>query len=236
MNFKNHLQKRAFCNVSLSNLENVLQVNLRTDRARKCIFRVNVGTNFRDFLAQHQQWWCLREFDLYTGLPKKTLDTLLVTIKILSFQYALNLLETSKKNFQRHSKNLLMKQPKTTMRKIHATYLLTLNCQAYLKKLSLYTSKAIGIYQIPAKFLKDSAKVLALPFRNIINLSIKLPTFHEECKIPKLKHIFKKKARTDTKNYRPISLLPLVSKVIEKSIQSQIEGYLNKKKQVCIYQ
>ena len=71
MNFKNHLQKRAFCNVSLSKLENVLQVNLRTDRARKCIFRVNVGTNFRDFLAQHQQWWCLREFDLYTGLPKK---------------------------------------------------------------------------------------------------------------------------------------------------------------------
>ena len=178
MNFKNHLQKRAFCNVSLSNLENVLQVNLRTDRARKCIFRVYGDTNFRDFLAQHQQWWCLREFDLYTGLLKKTLDTLLVTIKILSFQYALNLLETSKKNCQRHSKNLLVKQPKTTMRKIHATYLLTLNCQAYLKKLSLYTSKAIGIYQIPAKFLEGQCKSIGSSFQKynkFINKITNLP-------------------------------------------------------------
>ena len=84
--------------------------------------------------------------------------------------------------------------------------------------------------QIPAKFLRDGAEVLALPLRNIINLSIKLSTFPEECKIAKLKPIFKKGARTDPQNYRPVSLLPLVSKIIEKSIDFQIEDYLNKKK------
>ena len=42
--FKNHPRKRVFRNVSLSNLENVLQRNLRTDRASKCIFRVSGGT------------------------------------------------------------------------------------------------------------------------------------------------------------------------------------------------
>ena len=36
--------------------------------------------------------------------------------------------------------------------------------------LSLDTSKATGMDQIPAKFLRDSAEVLALPFRNIIIL------------------------------------------------------------------
>ena len=46
----------------------------------------------------------------------------------------------------------------------------------------------------------------------------------------KLKSIFKKGATTDPKDYRPISLLPLVSKIIEKSIHFQIEDYLNKKK------
>ena len=72
--------------------------------------------------------------------------------------------------------------------------------------------------QIPAKFLRDGAKVLALPLGNIINLSVKLSTFPEQCKISKLKLMFKKDARTDPKNYRPISPLPLVSKIIEKLI------------------
>ena len=75
--------------------------------------------------------------------------------------------------------------------------------------LSLDTSKAAGIDQIPVKFLRDGAEVLALPLGNIINLSIKLSTFPEECKIAKLKPIFKKGARTDPRNYRSISL-PLI--------------------------
>ena len=94
--------------------------------------------------------------------------------------------------------------------------------------LSLNKSKTAGMDQIPAKFLRDGAEVLALPLGNI-NLSIIFP---EECKIAKiakLKRIFKKGARTDTKNYRPISLLPLVSKIIEKSIHFQIEDTLIRK-------
>ena len=90
--------------------------------------------------------------------------------------------------------------------------------------------------QIPAKFLWDDAEVLALPLENIINLSIKLSTFPEECKIAKLKPTFKKGTRTNSKNYRPFSLLPLLSKTIEKSIHFQIEDYLNKKKLIYMHQ
>ena len=36
--------------VSLSNLENVLQRNLRGDRAWECIIRASEGTNFENFL------------------------------------------------------------------------------------------------------------------------------------------------------------------------------------------
>ena len=77
---------------------------------------------------------------------------------------------------------------------------------------------------------------MALRLKKIINLSIKLPTFPEECKLAKLKPIFKKSATTDPKNYHPISLLPLVSKIIEKSIHFQIEDFLNKKKLIYMYQ
>ena len=90
--------------------------------------------------------------------------------------------------------------------------------------------------QITAKFLRDGTEILALPVKNIINFSIKLSTFPEECKIAKLKPIFKKGAKTDPKNYRPISLLPLVLKIIEKSIYFQIEDFFNKKKLIYMYQ
>ena len=61
--------------------------------------------------------------------------------------------------------------------------------------------------QIPAKFAEVFTEVLTLPLRNIINLLIKLPTFPEECKIAKLKPIFKTGTRTDPKNNRKINSL-----------------------------
>ena len=53
--------------------------------------------------------------------------------------------------------------------------------------LSLDTNKVAGIED---KFLRDGAEVLVLPLTSIINLSMKLSTFSEECKIAKLKPIF----------------------------------------------
>ena len=64
--FKNHPRKRVFRNVSLSNLENVLQRNLRTNRAREC----HRSTYFENFSARRQPWWCLRGFDVCTSMPK----------------------------------------------------------------------------------------------------------------------------------------------------------------------
>ena len=75
--------------------------------------------------------------------------------------------------------------------------------------------------KIRVKFLRASGEVLAFPLRHIIISSIKLSIFPNECKIAKLKPILKKDARIDLKNCRPISLLPLVSKIIEKSIHFQ---------------
>ena len=53
------------------------------------------------------------------------------------------------------------------------------------------------------------------------NLSIKLDTFSSQCKIVRIKPLFKKGIKTEAKNFRPISLLLLISKVIEKSIHEQ---------------
>ena len=70
----------------------------------------------------------------------------------------------------------------------------------------LDVSKAPGIDEIPSRFLKDGAEILAKPISDIINLSIKLSTFPDKYKIAKLIPLFKKGSMTDPKNYRPISL------------------------------
>ena len=60
-----------FHNGNLSNLENVLQRNLRTDRAGECIYRASGGTNFQNFSTQCQTWWHVGGIDVCTGLLKK---------------------------------------------------------------------------------------------------------------------------------------------------------------------
>ena len=87
--------------------------------------------------------------------------------------------------------------------------------------------KAAGIDSLSGKFLKDGAAVLAKPISQIRNLSIKYSHFPTDCKIAKLKPLFKKGSRTAPKNYRPISLLPLISKLIEKFIHGQTQKYLD---------
>ena len=64
----------------------------------------------------------------------------------------------------------------------------------------------------------------------ICNLSIKLSTVLDECKIAKLKPLYKKGKKTDPKNYRPISLFPGISKILEKVIHDQTMEFVTKKK------
>ena len=91
---------------------------------------------------------------------------------------------------------------------------------------NLDVTKATGIDNIAAIFLKDGAEILASPIAQLCNLSISTSIFPDECKTAKLIPIYKKGSKTDPKNYRPISLLPLISKVIEKVIHDQTQSFL----------
>ena len=91
-------------------------------------------------------------------------------------------------------------------------------------------SKASGLDNLAGKFLKEGASVLKCPITQICNLSISHSVFPDKCKHAKLKPLFKKGITTDPKNYRPISLLPLISKIIEKIIHDKTLCYLDENK------
>ena len=79
-------------------------------------------------------------------------------------------------------------------------------------------------------------QTLAKSITELFNLSIEKSTFPDECKIAKLKPLYKKGSKLEPKNYRPISLLPIVSKIFEKLVHCQTQNYLDKHKVLYKYQ
>ena len=91
---------------------------------------------------------------------------------------------------------------------------------------NLQVSKAPGIDNIPSIFLRDGADILSKPITQLVNLSLKLSSFPNEGKIAKVKPLFKKGSRLDPKNYRPVSLLPVLSKIFERVVHDQTQRYM----------
>ena len=83
------------------------------------------------------------------------------------------------------------------------------------------SSKAAGIDKISGKFLKDGANILAKPIANMCKIFISSGLFPSNCRVAKSKPLYKKESKTNPKNFRSISLLPLISKVIERIVYHQ---------------
>ena len=60
-----------------------------------------------------------------------------------------------------------------------------------------------------------------------INHSIDNSTFPEQIKWADVKPVFKKNSRTDKKNYRPVSILPNISKIYETCLYTQLYDYFD---------
>lgn len=93
---------------------------------------------------------------------------------------------------------------------------------------SLNERKAIGLDKIPSRLLKVAAVVIAPSLTTIFSRSIATSTFPEEWKLAKVTPIYKKGERKDPSNYRPISVIPVISKIFEKIVYDQLYDYLNK--------
>ena len=61
----------------------------------------------------------------------------------------------------------------------------------------------------------------------IINKIFNTGIFPDELKIAKVIPIFKKGDKSDINNYRPISILPVISKIIERALHYQLYAYVN---------
>ena len=92
----------------------------------------------------------------------------------------------------------------------------------------LKNNKSIGSCSIPLKFLKLFKTTLSEPISLIANIYFSTGTFPSTLKNPMVIPIYKKEDHTLCNNYRPISLLSNISKIIEKLVHIQLTKSLNK--------
>ena len=93
--------------------------------------------------------------------------------------------------------------------------------------ISLDTSKATGPDGIPANFVQMAANVIDWHLSNIITCDISKNKYSEHAKTATVRPIFKKDDRTKIKNYRPVSLLNMFSKIYEKFLHENLTNYVN---------
>ena len=87
---------------------------------------------------------------------------------------------------------------------------------------------ATGIDKIPSSALIDARSVICDPLCSIINSSIiTSSTFPTAWKCASVFPLHKSGVRTTPSNYRPISLLPVASKILERHVQQQLSSHLN---------
>ena len=88
-------------------------------------------------------------------------------------------------------------------------------------------SKCCELDPIPTSLLKDCTDILAPIITEIMNLSIKTSTFPDIYKTAIVKPLLKKKNLSrELKNYRPVSNLSYISKLLECVINKQLQQHL----------
>ena len=92
---------------------------------------------------------------------------------------------------------------------------------------SLPDKKATGVDDISSKLLKISAKEVSPIITFLVNKSLHTGIFPNKWKKARVCPIFKGGDNTDPCNYRPISILPVLSKVIERAVFDQLYPFLD---------
>lgn len=88
-------------------------------------------------------------------------------------------------------------------------------------------SMSAGHDELPTMLIKRTSNVISAPLTYIINSSLDTGKVPEQLKIAKVVPIFKSGDPSLFSNYRPVSILPVCSKILEKVIYNRLLNYLN---------
>ena len=95
---------------------------------------------------------------------------------------------------------------------------------------SLDSKKSSDIYGMSEKLLKILSPTISETLSNIFNESFALRVFPDHIKLAMITPIFKGGSKLDVSNYRPVLVLPTISKVLEKLMLTRLTKHLDQSK------
>ena len=93
---------------------------------------------------------------------------------------------------------------------------------------NINVKKSAGPGMILPSLVKMCSKVIDKPLTDVINDIIRSSIFPDSAKIAHVSPIYKKKVRTDGYNYRPVSVIGSLPKILERYIQNKVCEHINK--------
>ena len=88
---------------------------------------------------------------------------------------------------------------------------------------------AVGFDNINMNLVKESINLIIKPLAHIFNLSLSSGIVPDQMKIARVIPLFKSGDKSTFTNYRPISILPAFSKILERIVYNRILSYLNER-------
>ena len=91
---------------------------------------------------------------------------------------------------------------------------------------NLDISKATGPDRIGYRLLREAAGSISHVLSKLFNKSFELNTYPDSWKMAHVIPLHKKNDKSDPNNYRPVSLLPCISKIFERAVHKHVYAYL----------
>ena len=84
--------------------------------------------------------------------------------------------------------------------------------------------------------MREVALEIAEPLTYLCNFSLRSGSIPRDWKQSNVTAVYKYGSRNDPSNYRPISVVPIIAKVLEKLVASQLNGYCEENQLLSPYQ
>ena len=99
--------------------------------------------------------------------------------------------------------------------------------------LKVNENKAVGPDNISPRLLRQCADELAGPLATLFNHCLQTSTWPKAWRTSNVVPVHKKGGKSVVKNYRPVSLLSVLSKVLETVVSSRITAHLERHHLLC---
>ena len=163
------------------------------------------------------------EFSTFLENAVKSLN---IKPRDLSLEDTTNPVEIAIKKFQNHPSVQVIRENINLNQEFFFKHV---EVDEIFKEIRNLDSNKYGTFQnIPSNRLKEMSEVSAPFLTNVWNIEIvSQHKFSDNLKLADVTPVFKKDDVNLTKNYRPVSVLPIVSKIFERLLQKQTISYID---------